>query len=95
MRRIVESNNKETKNSGYVSLADQLGVDKLEVKNLFRLIGSVPDSDNYEKVKSVVSFNDKSLDMKQLMNTDIPPLKYAIKPIMPEGMVLLQEDQKL
>ena len=86
MRRIVESNNKETKNSGYVSLADQLGVDKLEVKNLFRLIGSVPDSDNYEKVKSVVSFNDKSLDMKQLMNTDIPPLKYAIKPIMPEGM---------
>ena len=95
MRRIVESNNKETKNSGYVSLADQLGVDKLEVKNLFRLIGSVPDSDNYEKVKSVVSFNDKSLDMKQLMNTDIPRSNTLLSLSCQRVWVLLQEDQKL
>ena len=85
MQNHVRSNNKETKNSGYISFANHIGADKLTIKNLFKLIGSVPDSDNYEKVKSIVDFNEKALDMDDLMNTEIPPLKYAVRPILPEG----------
>jgi len=86
MQRIVKSNNTERKNSGYVSFAQYLGVDKLMVKNLFKKLGSVPDNDQYEKVKSIVDFNSKSIDVEELMQKIIPPLKWSVLPIMPEGL---------
>ena len=90
MRRIVRSNNNNpSRQSGYKSLAEQLGVDPLKIKNLFKKLGSVPQSDDYEKVKTVKDFNSKGLDMLDLMQRDIPPLKYAIRPILPEGFVCI------
>jgi len=85
----VRSNNKENRNSGFVSLANHIGADEREIKNLFSLIGSIPTSDGYEKTKSVVDFNSVSLDMKTLMNTELPPMQWAIGGILPEGFVCL------
>ena len=94
MRRIVKSNNDmPTRQSGYKSLAENLQVDPLKIKNLFKKIGSVPQSDDYEKVKSVKDFNSKGLDMLDLMQREIPPLKYAIRPILPEGFVCCRTTQ--
>ena len=85
----IASNNKENKNAGYVSLANHLGADEKELKNLFNLIGTIPSADNYEKTKSVVDFNTVSLNMPELMTTELPPMKYAVQPILPEGFICL------
>ena len=85
MQRHVASNNKETKNAGYISFANHVGADAKEIKKLFDLIGNIPQSDNYEKVKSIVDFNDKAIDMDDLMQREIPPLINAVNPILPEG----------
>ena len=62
---------------------------KERLKIFFSLIGSIPTSDGYEKTKSVVDFNSVSLDMKTLMNTELPPMQWAIGGILPEGFVCL------
>ena len=89
MQNHVKSNNKEKKNSGYTSLANHLGVDPKEIKNLFKYIGSVPSSDYYEKTKSIIDFNSMSLDMPTLMKTELPPMKWAVAGILPEGFICL------
>ena len=91
MRRIVKSNNNNpNRQSGYKSLAEHLQVEPLKIKNLFKKIGgSVPQNDDYEKVKTIKDFSSKGIDMHELMNTEIPPLKYAIRPILPEGFVCI------
>ena len=85
MENHVRSNNKETKNSGYISFAKHIGADKVLVKNLFKMIGSVPSDDEYEVVKSIVDFNEKAINVKDLMQELIPPLKWSVLPILPEG----------
>ena len=89
MQNHIRSNNKEQKNSGYISFATHIGADKVEIKKLFNLIGSVPQSDNYEVVKSTIEFNEKALDIYDLRATDIPPMINAVNPIMPEGLGLV------
>jgi len=89
MQGCVRSNNKEKRNSGYVSCANQIGADEKELKNLFALIGSIPSSDNYEKTKSIVDFNTVSLDMPTLMKTELPPMLWAVGGILPEGFVCM------
>ena len=89
MQGCVRSNNKEKRNSGYVSCANQIGADEKELKNLFALIGSIPSSDNYEKTKSIVDFNTVSLDMPTLMKTELPPMLWAVGGILPEGFCCL------
>jgi RecA-family ATPase len=89
MQNHVKSNNKEKKNSGYTSLANHLGVDPKEIKNLFKYIGSVPSSDDYEKTKSIIDFNSVSLDMPTLMTTELPPMQWAVSGILPEGFVCM------
>jgi len=89
MQNHIRSNNKESKNSGYISFANHIGADEKEIKNLFALIGSIPTSDGYEKTKSIVDFNSVALDMPTLMTTELPPMKYAVQPILPEGFVCL------
>ena len=42
--KTIRSNNKESKNSGYISFANHIGADEKEIKNLFALIGSIPSS---------------------------------------------------
>jgi hypothetical protein len=85
----IKSNNKENKNSGFVSFANHVGADEKEVKNLFNLIGSIPSSDSYEKTKSVVDFNNVAIDMKTLLKTELPPMKWAVDTILPEGFICL------
>ena len=85
----IRSNNKENRNSGFVSFADHIGADQKEIKNLFALIGSIPTSDGYEKTKSIVDFNSVSLDMPTLIKTELPPMKWAVGGILPEGFVCL------
>ena len=85
----VRSNNKENRNSGFVSLANHIGADEREIKNLFSLIGSIPTSDGYEKTKSIVDFNSVSIDMPTLMKTELPPMLWAVAGILPEGFVCL------
>tara|TARA_Y100000114_G_scaffold146589_1_gene157449 strand:+ start:636 stop:2438 length:1803 start_codon:yes stop_codon:yes gene_type:complete len=87
--RQIKSNNEEKKNSGYISFANHVGADPKEVKKLFKLIGSVPSSDDYEKVKSIVDFNSVSLDMPTLIKTELPPMKWAVGGILPEGFICL------
>ena len=89
MQNHVKSNNKEKKNSGYTSLANHLGVDPKEIKNLFKYIGSVPSSDDYEKTKSIIDFNSVSLDMPTLITTELPPMQWAVSGILPEGFVCM------
>ena len=91
MKRIVRSNNNNpSKQSGYRSLAQQLEVDPLKIKNLFKQLGgAIPQSDDYEVVKSFASFNEKALDMHDLRTTEIPPMINAVNPIMPEGLGLV------
>ena len=55
-----------------------MGAGPKEIKILFDLIGDIPQSDNYEKVKSIVDFNTRSLDMNELMNTEIRPRKHSL-----------------
>ena len=87
MQNHIRSNNKETKNSGYISFAKHIGAEALDIKNLFKMIGSVPDSDAYEKVKSIVDFNEKAIDMHALRQTIFDALRNAVSPILPEGFV--------
>jgi len=89
MANHVRSNNKETKNSGYISFANHIGAEEKEIKNLFACIGSIPSSDGYEKTKSIVDFNNVSLDMPTLIKTELPPMKWAVGGILPEGFVCL------
>ena len=89
MERIVKSNNQEKKNSGYISFANHIGADEKEIKKLFALIGSIPSSDGYEKTKSIVDFNNVALNMPTLMTTTLPPMKWAVGGVLPEGFVCL------
>ena len=85
----IRSNNKENKNSGFISFANHIGADEKEIKNLFALIGSVPTSDGFEKMKSIVDFNSISLDMPTLMKTELPPMIWAVSGILPEGFICM------
>ncbi len=85
--RLVKCNNEEKKNAGYTAFANHIGADPKEIKQLFSYIGDIPESDNYERVESIRDFNVLALDMNNLMTTEIPPLKHAIKPILPEGLL--------
>ena len=89
MQNHVRSNNKENKNSGFISFANHIGADEKEIKHLFSLIGSIPTSDGNEKTKSIVDFNSVALDMPTLMQTELPPMQYAVSEILPEGFICL------
>ena len=49
----------------------------------------MPSSDDYEKTKSIVDFNSVSLDMPTLIKTELPPMKWAVGGILPEGFICL------
>ena len=61
-----------------------------KIKNLFKQLGgAIPQSDDYEVVKSTIDFNEKALDMNDLRTTEIPPMINAVNHIMPEGLGLV------
>ena len=47
------------------------------------------DKDQYKKTPSRRDFLANGVDMRSLMTEDIPPLKFAVKPILPEGLVCI------
>jgi len=85
-RRIIKMNNDTTKNNaGYVYLADYIGVDRATVKDWLAWIGERPRED---KAKKTYRDFTNGVDMRALRTKDIPPLKFAIDAILPEGLVL-------
>jgi len=88
-QRIVKSNNKETKNSGYQSFAKHCDVNPYQMKVKLGWIGNLPRDEEYQKTPSRRDFKRNGVDLKELMNVDIPPLKFAVSPILPEGLVLI------
>ena len=88
-QRIVKSNNKETKNSGYQSFSKHCDIPPMTMKKMLGVIGKMPNGEEYEKTPSRRDFKRNGVDMNALMNRDIPPLKFAVQNILPEGLVMI------
>jgi hypothetical protein len=85
-RRIIKCNNKEVKNAGYTYFADYIGVDREKVRTWFGWIGETPGITKSKK--SFRNFLSTGIDMVKLRTENIPPLQFAIRPILPEGLTL-------
>ena len=88
MRRIIRANNRQTKNAGYSHFADYIKVDRMLVRSWFNWIGEVPEEKS-KYTKSYRDFVNGGIDMKALMTKEIPPMKWAVQPILPEGLVIM------
>ena len=88
-QRIVKANNQQTKNAGYIAYADYIGAEPKHMKTWLGWIGNPPGADKYSKTPSRRDFLANGVDMRSLMTEDIPPLKFAVKPILPEGLVCI------
>jgi hypothetical protein len=85
--RIIKSNNDNaTHNAGYTFFADYIGVEREKVRTWFGWIGKTPGQTNSKK--SFRNFLSTGIDMVKLRTEEIPPLRYAIRPILPEGLTL-------
>jgi len=89
MQRLVKCNNQETKNVGYTALSKVVGVDVLAMKEKMHWIGTIEGDNGYAKTPSRRDFLAKGIDMKKLMVKEIPPLKFAVQSILPEGLILI------
>jgi len=85
-KRIVRNNNKETKNAGFRAFAKYLSVNPLKLKEVFNWVGKVPEKEQ-EETKTTTDFLENALNINKLMQEDIPPLKFAIPNILPEGLI--------
>lgn len=88
-QRIVKANNQQTKNAGYIAYADYIGAEPKHMKTWLGWIGNPPGSEKYQNTPSRRDFLANGVDMRSLMTEDIPPLKFAVKPILPEGLVCI------
>ena len=88
-QRIVKANNQQTKNAGYIAYADYIGAEPKHMKTWLGWIGNPPGSEKYQNTPSRRDFLANGIDMRSLMTEDIPPLKFAVKPILPEGLVCI------
>ena len=85
--RIIKSNNNDkTNNAGYDFFANKLGVDREEVRKWIGWIGETPGQTKSKK--TLRNFLTAGVDMVKLRTEDIPPLKFSIRPILPEGLIL-------
>ena len=89
MQRVVKANNQQTKNAGYIAYADYIGAEPKHMKTWLGWIGNPPGSEKYQNTPSRRDFLANGIDMRSLMTEDIPPLKFAVKPILPEGLVCI------
>ena len=90
IKRIIKANNNDvTKTAGYKKFADYHKLDPLEIKRALSWVGNVPDEETKSKSKkTIMSFMENGLDMNAILNTEFPPVQYAVKPILPEGLGL-------
>jgi len=85
MQRVVKANNNDTtNNAGYLYLANYLNLEKSKVREWLGWIGTVHE----EKTKKTHRDFTNGVDMRALRTKDIPPLRFAIADILPEGLVL-------
>ena len=85
MQRIVKANNNDTtNNAGWFAFAKYLGVEKKLVREWCSWIGVIDE----EKAKKTHRDFTNGVDMRALRTKDIPPLKFAIDAILPEGLVM-------
>jgi hypothetical protein len=91
IKRIIKANNNDvTKTAGYKKFADYHKLDPLEVKRALSWVGNVSDEESKSKSKiTIMSFMENGLDMNAILNTEFPPVQYAVKPILPEGLGLI------
>ena len=91
IKRIIKANNNDvTKTAGYKKFADYHKLDPLEVKRALSWVGNVPDEETKSKSKkTIMSFMENGLDMNAILNTEFPPVQYAVKPILPEGLGII------
>jgi len=85
MQRIVKANNDDTtRNAGWFAFGGYLGIKpRSKVREWFSWIGVVDE----EKAKKTHRDFTQGVDMRALRTIDIPPLKFAIEDILPEGLV--------
>ena len=90
-KRIIKANNNDaTKTGGYRKFATYHKIDPLEARRAFSWIGDVPDEETKSKSKkTIMSFMENGLNMKEILETDFPPVQFAVKDIMPEGVGLV------
>ena len=86
IRRIIRANNKGTKNAGYTAFGDYINVDRQFVKSWCEWIGVVKETGSK---KTFMDFSSRGIDMKALMTENIPEMKWAVQPILPEGLVMM------
>ena len=85
IKRVIKANNNDsTKNAGYLAFAKYLGVATSSVREWCSWIGVVDE----ERAKKTHRDFTNGVDMRALRTKDIPPLKFAIDAILPEGLVL-------
>ena len=87
-KRKIKSNNKKIKNAGYNALAAALEIKPTQMKTWLGWIGDLPQDKDYEGVKSYHNFVDTRVDMPNLMTSVLPEINWAVKDILPEGLVL-------
>lgn len=88
-QRIVKNNNKEIKNAGFRAFAKYLTINPLKLKEVFNWIGKVPEKEEEKESKNITNFLDNALHINSLMKEDIPPLKFAVPKILPEGLICI------
>jgi len=86
-RRIIKTNNnQETNNAGYDFFANKLGVDREKVRTWIGWIGETPGQSKSKK--TLRNFLTSGINMLELRLKEIPPLKFAVEKILPEGLIL-------
>ena len=86
-RRIIKTNNnQETNNAGYDFFANKLGVDREKVRTWIGWVGETPGQSKSKK--TLRNFLTAGINMLELRKKEIPPLKFAVEKILPEGLIL-------
>ena len=86
-RRIIKSNNDQSSNNaGYDYFANYLGVDREKVRTWIGWVGETPGQSKSKK--TLRNFLTSGINMLELRLKEIPPLKFAVEKILPEGLIL-------
>lgn len=89
IRRVLKANNSERKVCSYITLGKYMDIDPKVLKTWFSWIGNTKALDEIDGKKTIIDFDEAKLDMQSILNTEFPPLRFAINKILPEGLVVL------
>jgi len=89
IRRVLKANNSERKVCTHLALGKYMDIDPKVLKTWFSWIGNTQALDEIDGKKTIIDFDEAKLDMQSILNTEFPPLRFAINKILPEGLVVL------